>query len=183
MVTPWCSGAPAESRILSGVPWTCRVHGEAFHIASPWKAGLGEVGLCRWGSHQWQNWPFKIHIYLSASFGDQDCCSAGDNRGDRLHQTYRFGGEEERGRGWQERVRRWVKFRLPNSAEKVKNSFCLLVCGVAHRWEGVDLFVRALLFSLASRRSPYLSSCCQLPLSCPLSLCSAYISCCDFNYL
>lgn len=103
------------------------MHGEAFHTASPRKAGLGEVGLCKSGSRQWQSWPFKIHIYSSASFGEQDCCSARDEHGGRLHQTYGFGGKEERGRCWQERAHRWVKLGLPNSAEKVKNFFCLPV--------------------------------------------------------
>lgn len=71
--------------------------------------------------------------YSSASFGGQDCCSAGDKHGGHLHQSCGCGREEERGRCWQERARRCLKFGLPNSAEKVRNFFCLLVCGVAHR--------------------------------------------------
>lgn len=123
----------AKSRILSGVCSVCWEHREALRTASPWKAGLREVGPRRLGSHPWQNWLFKIHIYSSASFGGQGCRSARDEHGGRLRQTYRFSREDERRRCWQERTCSCVKFGLPNSAEKVKNIFCLLVCGVAHR--------------------------------------------------
>lgn len=137
MVTPWCSEALAKSRILSGMPWMCWEHREALHTASPWKAGLGEVGLCRCGSRPWQNWSFKIHIYSSASLGGQDCRSARDERGGHLHQAYRFIREDERGRCWQERTCTCIKFGLPNSAEKVKMSFvwwCVTWCTGEKVW-------------------------------------------------
>lgn len=180
MVTSWYSEAPAETRILSSVPWMSWVHWEAPQRASPWKAGPGGVGPCRWGGCQWQNWKStsthqhrlvtKVTAVLRRTWGP-------------FASDFRIWWRGGKGRCWQERARRWVEFRsLPASAEKVKKFFCLLVCGIAHWREGVD-FVHALLLSLASRRSPYLFSCCQLLWSCPLSLCSAYVSCCDFNYL
>lgn len=54
----------------------------------------------------------------------------------------------------------------------------LLFAGVWHCAE-----VWMFLFTLAFSRSPYCFSCCHLPLGRPLSLFSACIPCCGFNYL
>lgn len=51
----------------------------------------------------------------------------------------------------------------------------------AGMWHCAEVWM--FLFTLAFSRSPYCFSCCQLPLGRPLSLCSACVSCCGFNYL
>lgn len=115
MVTWWCSEAPAETRILSSVPWMSQVCWELSQRASPSKAGPGQVGPCGWGGCQRQNLKSTLTHQHRLVPGSLQCW---DVHGGHLHQTS-FRISWRGGRCWQVRACRWAEFGSPPAgAEK-----------------------------------------------------------------